>query len=57
MGSPNKAARDAPFYYLGADAEKHPHEKNLIRRVAGLLNVPHPDFIDAKTLGRGKSGG
>ena len=40
-----------------ADAEKHPLEEHLIRRVAGLLHVPHPDFIDAKLRARGKSGG
>jgi len=40
-----------------ADAEKHPLEEHLIRRVAGLLNVPHPDFIDAKARARGQSGG
>lgn len=40
-----------------ADAEKHPLEEHLIRRVAGLLHVPHPDFIDAKIRARGASGG
>jgi uncharacterized tellurite resistance protein B-like protein len=40
-----------------ADSEKDPLEEHLIRRVAGLLHVPHPDFIDAKTRARGKSGG
>ena len=40
-----------------ADAEMHPLEEHLIRRVAGLLHVPHPDFIDAKTRARGASGG
>ena len=40
-----------------ADAEKHPLEEHLIRRVAGLLHVPHPDFIDAKARARGKIGG
>jgi uncharacterized tellurite resistance protein B-like protein len=39
-----------------ADAEKHPLEEHLIRRLAGLLNVPHPDFIDAKIRARGESG-
>lgn len=39
-----------------ADAEKHPLEEHLIRRVAGLLHVPHPDFIDAKIRARGGSG-
>lgn len=40
-----------------ADAEKHPLEEHLIRRVAGLLHVPHPDFIDAKARARGQRGG
>lgn len=40
-----------------ADAEKHPLEEHLIRRVAGLLHVPHPDFIDAKARARGETGG
>ena len=40
-----------------ADAEKDPLEEHLIRRVADLLHVPHPDFIDAKIRARGESGG
>ena len=40
-----------------ADAEKHPLEEHIIRRVAGLLNVPHPDFIDAKARARERAGG
>lgn len=39
-----------------ADSEKHPLEEHLIRRIAGLLHVPHPDFIDAKLRARGKRG-
>ncbi len=39
-----------------ADSEKHPLEEHLIRRIAGLLHVPHPDFIDAKVRARGGSG-
>ena len=39
-----------------ADAQKHPLEEHLIRRLAGLLKVPHPDFIDAKIRARGDSG-
>ena len=38
-----------------ADAEKHAHEEHLVRRIAGLLHVPHPDFIDAKIRARGES--
>jgi uncharacterized tellurite resistance protein B-like protein len=39
-----------------ADAEKHAHEEHLVRKIAGLLHVPHPDFIDAKIRAREKSG-
>ena len=38
-----------------ADAEKHAHEEHLVRRIAGLLHVPHPDFIDAKIKARTES--
>lgn len=31
-----------------ADGHKDAHEEHLVRRIAGLLHVPHPDFIDAK---------
>jgi len=39
-----------------ADAEKDAHEEHIVRRVAGLLHVPHPDFIDAKIRARARSG-
>ena len=39
-----------------ADAEKHDLEEHLVRRVAGLLHVPHPDFIDAKLRAKERSG-
>jgi uncharacterized tellurite resistance protein B-like protein len=39
-----------------ADGEKDPHEEQLVRRIAGLLHVPHPDFIDAKIRARGERG-
>lgn len=39
-----------------ADAEKHPLEEHLVRKVSGLLHVPHPDFIDAKIRARGNLG-
>jgi uncharacterized tellurite resistance protein B-like protein len=35
-----------------ADTEKDPLEENLVRRIAGLLHVSHPDFIDAKLRAR-----
>jgi uncharacterized tellurite resistance protein B-like protein len=39
-----------------ADAEKDAHEEHIVRRIAGLLHVPHPDFIDAKIRARAESG-
>lgn len=38
-----------------ADAEKHPLEEHLIRKLAGLLHVDHPDFIDAKIRAQAES--
>jgi len=35
-----------------ADGRKDPLEEHLVRKVAGLLHVPHPDFIDAKIRAR-----
>lgn len=35
-----------------ADGHKDALEEHLIRKVAGLLHVPHPDFIDAKLRAR-----
>ena len=37
-----------------ADGGKDAAEEHLIRRIAGLLHVPHPDFIDAKIRARGQ---
>jgi len=39
-----------------ADGAKDAHEEHLVRRIAGLLHVPHPDFIDAKRRARDGSG-
>ena len=38
-----------------ADAEKDPYEEQMVRKIADLLHVPHPDFIDAKIRARGRS--
>ena len=38
-----------------ADGRKDAHEEHLVRRIAGLLHVPHPDFIDAKQRARARS--
>jgi uncharacterized tellurite resistance protein B-like protein len=35
-----------------ADGAKDAHEEHLVRKIAGLLHVPHPDFIDAKLRAR-----
>ena len=40
-----------------ADGAKNAHEEHIIRRIAGLLHVAHPDFIDAKLKARGQSAG
>jgi uncharacterized tellurite resistance protein B-like protein len=37
-----------------ADDHKDPIEEHLVRKVAGLLHVPHADFIDAKIRARGR---
>lgn len=39
-----------------ADGEKHAQEEHFVRKIAGLLHVPHPDFIDAKIRARSESG-
>jgi uncharacterized tellurite resistance protein B-like protein len=39
-----------------ADTEKHAEEEHLVRKIAGLLHVPHPDFIDAKIRARARPG-
>jgi uncharacterized tellurite resistance protein B-like protein len=38
-----------------ADSEKHALEEHMVRKIAGLLHVPHPDFIDAKIRARAES--
>ena len=40
-----------------ADGNKDPHEEHMVRKIAGLLHVAHPDFIDAKLKARGQSNG
>ena len=35
-----------------ADGAKDAQEEHLVRKIAGLLHVPHPDFIDAKRRAR-----
>jgi uncharacterized tellurite resistance protein B-like protein len=38
-----------------ADAEKDAYEERMVRKIAGLLHVEHPDFIDAKLRARERS--
>jgi uncharacterized tellurite resistance protein B-like protein len=38
-----------------ADTEKHADEEYVVRKIAGLLHVPHPDFIDAKIRARSRT--
>jgi uncharacterized tellurite resistance protein B-like protein len=40
-----------------ADQRKDPLEEHLVRTVAGLLHVSHPDFIDAKIRARARTSG
>lgn len=40
-----------------ADASKDPLEEHMVRKIAGLLHVSHPDFIDAKQRARASQGG
>jgi uncharacterized tellurite resistance protein B-like protein len=56
--SPEQKKRVVELLWLVAfaDAEKDAHEEQLVRRIAGLLHVPHPDFIDAKIRARAESG-
>lgn len=55
--SPEQKKRVVELLWLVAfaDTEKDAHEEHLVRRIAGLLHVPHPDFIDAKIRARGQS--
>jgi uncharacterized tellurite resistance protein B-like protein len=52
--SPEQKKRVVELLWLVAfaDGEKDPHEEHLVRQIAGLLHVPHPDFIDAKIRAR-----
>ena len=39
-----------------SDADKNAEEEYLVRKIAGLLHVTHPEFIDAKIRAREASG-
>jgi uncharacterized tellurite resistance protein B-like protein len=55
--SPEQKKRVVELLWLVtfADAKKDAREEQLVRRIAGLLHVPHPDFIDAKIRARAQS--
>lgn len=54
--SPDQKKRIVELLWLVAfaDAQKDPLEEHLVRKIAGLLHVPHPDFIDAKLRARAR---
>jgi uncharacterized tellurite resistance protein B-like protein len=56
--SPEEKKRVVELLWLVsfADDRKDALEEQMIRRVAGLLHVPHPDFIDAKIRARSAGG-
>ena len=53
--SPEEKKRVVELLWLVAfaDSAKAPLEEHMIRKIAGLLHVSHPDFIDAKIRARG----
>ncbi len=55
--SPEQKKRVVELLWLVAfaDGEKHAHEEHLVRKIAGLLHVPHPDFINAKITARAEA--
>jgi uncharacterized tellurite resistance protein B-like protein len=52
--SPEEKKRIVELLWLVAfaDSRKDPLEEHAIRKIAGLLHVSHPDFIDAKVRAR-----
>ena len=52
--SPEEKKRIVELLWLVAfaDSRKDPLEEHMIRKIAGLLGVSHPDFIDAKIRAR-----
>jgi uncharacterized tellurite resistance protein B-like protein len=57
--SPQEKKRIVELLWLVAfaDARKDALEEHVIRKVAGLLEVSHPDFIDAKIRARSARAG
>lgn len=56
--SPEEKKRVVELLWLVAfaDGRKDPEEEHLVRKIAGLLHVSHPDFIDAKIRARSEIG-
>ncbi|MGE5344317.1 MAG: TerB family tellurite resistance protein [Acidithiobacillales bacterium] len=56
--SPEEKKRLVELLWLVAfaDGRKDPEEEGVVRKIAGLLHVSHPDFIDAKIRARAESG-
>lgn len=52
--SPEQKKRLVELLWLVAfaDGTKEPSEEHMVRKIAGLLHVAHPDFIDAKIRAR-----
>ena len=52
--SPEEKKRIVELLWLVAfaDGKKDPSEEHMVRKIAGLLHVAHPDFIDAKIRAR-----
>jgi uncharacterized tellurite resistance protein B-like protein len=52
--SPDEKKRIVELLWLVsfADGQKAAEEEHIVRRIAGLLHVTHPDFIDAKFRAR-----
>jgi uncharacterized tellurite resistance protein B-like protein len=55
-GAEKKRVVELLWLIAFADGKKDPEEEHLVRKIAGLLHVPHPDFIDAKIRARSESG-
>lgn len=57
--SPEQKKRIVELLWLVAfaDTVKDAHEEHLVRKIAGLLHVSHPDFIDAKISARRRATG
>lgn len=55
--SPEEKKRIVELLWLVsfADGEKAAEEEHMVRRIAGLLHVTHPEFIDAKIRARAAS--